>query len=161
MSNSAVRVLFLVIGAGVVWLAMTLTGARRDTSSSGQYIHTCSNATIAGQYGFQDDGTRVVDGKMVPYSAVRTAQFSGEGKHEGKGYVSIGGHVTAYTVTGKFTVAGDCTFVMDAVQTYGDGTAATPYKQFGIVVHGGKEILELQTSSDRIQSGKYQKLTDY
>jgi hypothetical protein len=154
-------VIFAVIGAAVLAAAVVFLGWRPNTrAASTHYIHTCSNATIAGQYGFQDEGTRIVDGKEVPYAAVRTAIFSGEGKHEGKGYASIGGKVRTSTVVGTFKVHGNCTFTMDAVQTYDDGTS-NAYKQFGIVVRGGKEIAVLQTSADKVQSGRYQKMTDY
>ena len=144
----------LVTFLGVVSLAMAPV-------VSAQYIYLCSNATIAGQYGFQDSGSREIQGKTVQYDAVRTAQFSGEGKHEGKGYVSVGGKIQRYTVTGKFTVAGDCTFTMDATQTYADGSPPQSYKQFGVVVRGGKEILEIQITGDKNQSGKYQRMPDY
>jgi hypothetical protein len=129
--------------------------------TSAQYIHVCSNATIAGQYGFQDSGTRDVNGKTVQYDSVRTAQFSGEGKHQGKGYFSVGGTIRMYTTTGKFAVAGDCTFTMDATTTYTDGTAPTSYKQFGVVVRGGKEILTIQMHEGRNQTGKYQRMIAY
>lgn len=139
---------------GVGWLAMA-------SVASAQYIHVCSNATIAGQYGFQDSGTREINGKTVQYDAVRTALFSGEGKHQGKGYYSIGGTIRPYTTTGKFTVAGDCTFTMDATTTYTDGTPPTSYKQFGVVVMGGKEILTIQMQDGRNQTGRYQRMLDY
>ena len=139
---------------GVVWLALA-------SVASAQYVYLCSNATIAGQYGFLDTGEREIDGKIVPYDAVRTAQFSGEGKHEGKGYLSIGGKITRYTVRGTFTVAGDCTFMLEATQTFEDGSPPQSYKQFGVVVRGGKEILEIQITGDKNVTGKYQKMIDY
>jgi hypothetical protein len=139
---------------GVGCLAMAST-------ASPQYIHVCSNATIAGQYGFQDSGSLAVDGKSFQYDAVRTAQFSGEGKHEGHGYISIGGNIKPYTVRGKFSVAGDCTFTMEFTQTYGDGTPPNTGKQFGVVVMGGKEILTIQTAEGRNYTGKYQRMIAY
>src|SRR5262245_20429017 len=151
MLRYGARVAFLVALVGVVWLAASIVARRDVTPASSQYIHTCSNATIAGQYGFQDDGIRIVDGKEVQYTAVRTAQFSGDGKHEGKGYLSIGGNIKKYTVQGKFAVAGDCTFTMEATQTLADGSPPVTYKQFGVIVRGGKEILEIQTSIGKIQ----------
>jgi hypothetical protein len=139
---------------GVVWLAIA-------SVASAQYVYLCSNATIAGQYGFLDTGEREIDGKLVSYDAVRTAQFSGEGKHEGKGYLSIGGKISRYTVRGTFTVVGDCTFTLDAIQTLEDGRPPQPYKQYGVVVRGGKEILAIQITSDKNQTEKYQRMVDY
>lgn len=120
----------------------------------------CSNKTIEGAYGFQDTGTRKVNGAIVSYDAVRTANFDG-GKHVGMGYLSIDGKEIGYTVTGTYAVKGDCTFTMDATQTYADGRPPQPYKQFGIVIRGGKEILELQTTEGKNQAGKYQKVANY
>ncbi|MFM8241108.1 MAG: hypothetical protein ACKOAW_12455 [Actinomycetota bacterium] len=139
---------------GVGWLAMA-------SVASAQYIHLCSNATIAGQYGFQDAGSMEINGKVVQYDAVRTAQFSGEGKHQGQGYISIGGKIKPYTSTGRFTVAGDCTFTMDITQTFTDGSPPSSTKQFGVVVRGGKEILTIQTAEGRNHTGKYQRMLDY
>ena len=144
----------LVTVLGLGWLAMA-------SAASAQYIHVCSNATIAGQYGFQDSGTRDVDGKAVQYDAVRTGQFSGEGKHEGHGYVSVGGYIKRYTVRGHFTVAADCTFTMEFTQTYADGTPANSAKQFGVVVRGGKEILTIHNADGRNYTGKYQRMIAY
>ena len=66
----------LATGLGVGWLAMT-------PGASGQYLHVCSNATIAGQYGFQDSGSREVDGKSFQFDAVRTASSRGKGSMRG------------------------------------------------------------------------------
>src|SRR5438552_16016833 len=133
MLKYGARVTFL----GIVWLAMA-------SVASAQYVYLCSNATIAGQYGFQNSGEREIDGKLVQYDAIRTGQFSGEGKHEGQGYLSIGGKVKEFTVRGTFTVAGNCTFTMDATLTFADGSPPESYKQFGAVVRGGKEICTTQ-----------------
>ena len=145
-------VLAIALGFGCLALAST---------ASPQYVHVCSNATIAGQYGFQDSGTREVGGKLVQYDAVRTALFAGEGKHQGHGFISIGGKIKPYTSTGKFAVAGDCTFTMEITQTYTDGTPPDVAKQFGVVVMGGKEILTIQTAEGRNQTGKYQRMVAY
>lgn len=125
-----------------------------------------NNSTLQGEYGFQDQGTRKVtngDGTVtvVSYSALRTANFDGNGNHVGKGFVSIDGKEVGYTVTGAYKVNSDYTFAMDATQTYEDGRPSQPYKQFGVIVRGGKEILVLQTTDGKNQNGKYQKMVDY
>lgn len=124
-----------------------------------------SNSTIKGDYGFQDQGTRKVTNNgtvdVVSYSALRTASFDGNGNHIGKGFVSIDGKEVGYSVKGSYTVNSDGTFSMDATQNYEDGRPSQPYKQFGVVVRGGKEILVLQTTDGKNQNGKYQKMADY
>jgi hypothetical protein len=120
-----------------------------------------NNSTLKGDYGFQDQGTRKEGNDLVSYSALRTANFDGNGNHVGKGFVSIDGNLVGYTVTGTYKVNDDGTFSMDATQSYEDGRASQPYKQFGVVVRGGKEILVVQTTEGKNQNGKYQKMTDY
>lgn len=120
-----------------------------------------SSSTLKGDYGFQDEGTRKVGNDLVSYSALRTANFDGNGNHVGKGFVSIDGNFVGYTVTGAYKVNSDGTFSMDATQSYEDGRPSQPYKQFGVVVRGGKEILVVQTTEEKNQNGKYQKMTDY
>ena len=119
------------------------------------------NTTIKGDYGFQDQGTRQDQGNTVSYSALRTANFDGNGNHLGKGLVSIGGNEVGYTVKGSYKVNSDGTFSMDATQSYEDGRPSQPYKQLGVIVRGGKEILVIQTTEGKNQNGKYQKMTDY
>lgn len=121
----------------------------------------CSNKTVEGSYGFQDTGSRKVDGATVSYDAVRTANFDGSGKHVGTGYLTIDGKEVGYTVTGSYAVKSDCTFTMDATQAFADGRPTQPYKQFGVVTRGGKEILELQTTAGKNQAGKYQRVANY
>jgi hypothetical protein len=125
-----------------------------------------NNSTLNGDYGFQDQGTRKVtntDGSVavVSYSALRTASFDGNGNHLGKGFVSIDGKEVGYTVSGSYKVNSDGTFSMDATQTYEDSRPSQPYKQFGVVVRGGKEILVLQTTDEKNQNGKYQSMANY
>jgi hypothetical protein len=121
----------------------------------------CSAATVSGEYGFSDNGTRSTLTGSVSYNAVRTATFDGKGATSGKGFVSVSGKISGYSIDGKYTVADDCTFTLTATQTYADGTPSNEYKQFGIVVRGGKEIVELQTTGQKNQSGKYQQVSSY
>ncbi|MEY3866987.1 MAG: hypothetical protein ACRCT1_15775 [Microcoleaceae cyanobacterium] len=125
-----------------------------------------NNGSLKGGFGFQDQGTRKVtnaDGTVstVSYSALRTANFDGNGTHTGKGFVSIDGQEVGYSVTGSYTVDNDGTFSLDATQSYEDGRASQPYKQFGVVIRGGNEILVIQTTHGKNQSGKYQSQTNY
>lgn len=132
-----------------------------DPAQARERDNDCSNKTLNGDYGFQDAGTRKADGATVSYDAVRTANFNGRGKHVGTGFVSIDGTIVGYTVTGTYAVKSDCTFTMDATQTYADGRPSQPYKQFGVVVRGGKEVLEVQTTEGKNQAGKYQEVVNY
>lgn len=122
--------------------------------------NSCNNATVAGAYGLQDIGSRKTKNGTVDYTAVRTAKFDGNGNHQGKGISSIDGVIRAYTITATYKVATDCTFELKGTQTFEDGTS-TPYSQFGVVIRGGKEIIELQTISGRNQPGRYQRIENY
>lgn len=143
---------------GLLTLAFPIFGVSSQSKAEGA---SCNAAVLSGEYGFQDIGTRKVEGATVSYDAVRTASFDGKGNHSGKGFVSIDGKVAAYTVKGKYAVNNDCTFTVDAVQEFADGRPSQSYKQFGVVVRGGKEVLELQSTEGRNQAGKYQKVSNY
>ncbi|WP_027250013.1 hypothetical protein [Planktothrix agardhii] len=64
-------------------------------------------------------------------------------------------------MTGTYKVNNDGTFSLDATQSYEDERPSQPYKQFGVVIRGGNEILVIQTTDSKNQSGKYQSQTDY
>ncbi len=142
-------------------LALNVLSVVTASESKAQEASSCNVAMVSGEYGFQDAGTRKVDGATVSYDAVRTASFDGKGNQVGKGFVSIDGKIVGYTVTAKYAITQDCTFTMDATQAYADGRPNQPYKQFGVVVRGGKEILELQTTGGKNQAGKYQRISNY
>ncbi len=144
-----------------IFSAATLLSVLSCPQVKAQEVNSrCNNATISGEYGLQDTGTRKVNDATVFYDAVRTANFDAEGNQEGSGFLSIDGNISAYTVTGTYQVASDCKFTLDGTQVFDDGTTV-PYKQFGVVVGGGKEILVLQTTNNRNQAGKYQRVSDY
>ncbi len=121
----------------------------------------CSVASISGDYGFQDQGTRKIGDETVSYSAVRTANFDGKGSTTGKGMLSIDGKIVAYSIAGKYAVNSDCSFTLEATQTFADGRPSQPYKQFGVIVRGGKELLELQVTGEKNQAGIYQRMSNY
>lgn len=134
-----IKTLFLIPAVAALSTISALSSFHQDRAQA--QGGSCNNALIEGSYGFQDTGTRKIDGGTVSYTAVRTANFDGTGKHIGTGIVSIDGEQVNYTVTGSYQVNSDCSFSMDATQSYADGRPSQPYKQFGVVVRGGKEIL--------------------
>ncbi len=52
----------------------------------------CTDATIKGAYGYIDWGFQGNQAPFVPYNAVRTANFDGNGNFQGQGYLSLSGH---------------------------------------------------------------------
>ncbi|MBV8883389.1 MAG: hypothetical protein JO235_05235 [Chroococcidiopsidaceae cyanobacterium CP_BM_RX_35] len=122
--------------------------------------YVCNNATISGNYAYQTVGTRKTDRGTVSYDAVRTANFDGRGNQKGSGFLSIDGIIKGYKLNGTYQVGSDCKFTSEGSQVFEDGTTS-PFKQFGVVVRGGKEILTIQTLENRNQTGKYQKVTNY
>ncbi len=151
---------FVKLATGIFSAATLLSVLSCPQVKAQEVTSGCNNATISGGYGFQDTGTRKVNGATVSYDAVRTANFDGEGNQQGSGFFSVDGAITGYTVNATYQVGSDCKFTSEGTQVYDDGTTV-PYKQFGVVVRGGKEILTIQTIDNRNQAGKYQRVTDY
>ena len=124
-----------------------------DTMTSSK----CSVATINGNYGGQLQGFRVQGRKLIPYNAVRTAVFDGQGKATGQGMANLNGRIVPYTVDASYTVNDDCSVTIEGTQTFGSNGKAEPYKQFGVLVDGGDAIIVMQMTGARSQFGRYEK----
>lgn len=118
----------------------------------------CGAASIAGDFGFQAQGTRNQGRRQQNFYVVRTASFDGQNKTVGKGMANVAGRLLPYSIEGTYTVGADCSVTIDATQTFGDGKPE-PYKQFGVLVNGGDEIMVIQTNmtGGRSQIGRYEK----
>ena len=119
----------------------------------------CTNATLKGGYGYIDSGSRGTQATtFVPFNAVRTSNFDGNGNLEGQGYLSQGGVVLQYTTTGTYKVASDCSVTLTNTLTFPDGTTSIPGSQFGVIVDGGRKVLQIQTAPFGNDSGYYERI---
>ena len=120
----------------------------------------CTNATLKGAYGYIDSGFRGTEAPFTPFNAVRTSVFDGNGKFQGQGYLSQGGAINQYTTTGTYKVESDCTVSITNTLTFTDGTTSQPSSQFGVIVNGGRKVLQIQLTSGRNESGYYERIRE-
>jgi hypothetical protein len=79
--------------------------------------HRCSNATLAGKWGFTSTGSLIGIG---PVAATAISTFDGKGNLSGSQTRSVNGDVAYETFTGTYMVNSDCT-ATSIVQVYQSG----------------------------------------
>ena len=88
---------FAVLGLGLVAEASARDGRR------------CSNASLAGAWGFTETGTVIAPTGPAPAAAVGRYDFDGAGNFAGTESSSVGGNVAQDVKLGTYTVNADCT----------------------------------------------------
>lgn len=133
----------------------------QSSSEDGSYSYNrrarCTNETLKGLYGYIDQGFRGTQAPFTPFDAVRTSDFDGKGNFTGTGYLSQGGVIQQYTTNGTYNVNSDCTVTITNTLTFPDGTQSQPSTQFGVIVNGGKKVLQIQLTPGRNESGYYER----
>jgi hypothetical protein len=87
------------------------------TAQAKRTHHGCSNATLAGKWGFTGTGSLIGIG---PVAATGTAAFDGKGNASGSQTRSVNGDVADETITGTYNVNSDCTGT-EVAQVYQSG----------------------------------------
>jgi hypothetical protein len=105
----------------------------------------CSICTLKGSYGLYADGTVVGVG---PSAVIAIFTYDGEGNLTGTGTSKVNGNVSHFTLTGTYTVDGDCN-VSDTVLFPSGATATHEY----VIVDNGKEFYYLNTTPGTSTSG--------
>src|SRR5437016_2316601 len=99
----------------------------------------CSNATVAGTYGFTTTGTLFLPGP-VPVGAVGSITFDLNGNAAGTQDRSLGGAFAHETLTGTLTVNRDCTISLLANVFDSSGNSVRTSTIDGVLVNNGKQI---------------------
>ena len=99
----------------------------------------CTNATVLGNWGFTGTGVIVLPTGPVPVGAVGNVRFDLEGNISGGQDRSVGGGEAHESVTGSYTISGDCALTITA-NVYDDaGSLQRTTVLKGFVVSNGKE----------------------
>ncbi|HUI58448.1 MAG TPA: hypothetical protein VLY04_25930 [Bryobacteraceae bacterium] len=77
--------------------------------ASAQYDGTCSNASVAGTWGYTETGTLYLPTGAIPYASVGSYTLDIAGSLSGARTASAGGNIITATVKGTATVNPDCT----------------------------------------------------
>jgi len=100
---------------------------------------TCTNATILGTWGFTGTGVVILPTGPVPVAAVGTVSLALDGNVSGGQDRSLGGGELHETISGTFSITGDCALTITA-NVYDDaGTLQRTTTLKGVVVNNGKE----------------------
>jgi len=99
----------------------------------------CSNATVAGSYGFTTNGVLFAPGP-VPVAAAGLITFDLKGDVDGNQNRSVGGAFLHETFQGTYTISNDCALQF-TVNVYDDaGTLLRTSVVDGVVVDNGKQV---------------------
>ncbi len=93
--------------AQTVFLATLLLGMAAAVSA--QDGGTCSQVSVAGQWGYSETGTLILPTGPVPYSSLGRYTLDQDGNYTGARTASVGGNIQKATFTGTATVNSDCT----------------------------------------------------
>ncbi len=98
----------------------------------------CTSATMLGNWGFTGNGTILLPSGPVPVAAVGSISFDLAGNISGGQERSLGGQVQHETISGTYSVTGDCTLSMTA-SIYDDaGNLQRTTTLSGVVISNGK-----------------------
>jgi len=136
MSNSSKpSALAMVLAAGVILSVAPLARA------------ACSDATLAGTWGFTTTGTLIVPNVgPAPVGAVGKITFDGKGNLTGKQTRSVGGQVAGETFSGTYKVTAGCSADFTA-QVFISGTLVRTSTVHLILDDNLREIRAIFTSS--------------
>ncbi len=149
-----------VVGVSAMVLAMTaISGhgsglvvrahAQEDPTITANFV--CSEATVAGTYGFQRHGTKT-DGTLI--TSVGNITFDGQGNVVGGQEWTMRNGVMTYRAIplGTYAISPDCSGqIVDP--TFG------PISQFAVVGRG-RELLGMSLSAGNSVWARYEKVTD-
>jgi hypothetical protein len=99
----------------------------------------CTKATMLGNWGFTGTGVIILPTGAVPIAAVGTVQFDLEGNISGGQDRSVGGGELHETISGTYSVSGDCALTISANVYDDSGTLQRTTILKGVVVSNGKQ----------------------
>jgi hypothetical protein len=136
MRHSLARVIFL--------LSVTLFSVA-PRSNAQTVNHTCTNASIAGTYGYSVSGLLVSNG-FAPFVAAGTLTSDGNGNLTAKDSATTG-TVVARTLTGTYTVNTDCTGSVALTDNLANSA------QYNVII-AGDSIQFMETDTGTIIAGE-------
>jgi hypothetical protein len=108
-----------------IMLFVVLAGMASPVSA-----HSCSLASVAGEYGYTSNGT-IVSPPVGPFATVGHVTFTASGTFSGAQTTSIAGNFFDGTVSGTYSVNHDCTGSA-VVNVYHGTTSPAPSPKSGM-----------------------------
>ena len=107
---------------------------------------TCSNAGVAGEWGYTETGTLILPTGAVPYASVGSYSLDDEGNLSGARTASVGGQIQTATIRGTATVNSDCTGT-ETLSFYGEsGNLISTVVKALVYVDHAREVRKILTS---------------
>jgi hypothetical protein len=118
---------------------------------SAAYAAPCTNASLSGAYGFQEQG-QFPGGGFTQFRSVGVATFNGHGNGSRTSTIWYSDFSVSDGATNPivYTVKPDCTFTytyLDNLETFS-----------GVIVDGGQKLLWLETTGDPMRSGQAERI---
>ena len=127
----------------MIFLTMLYVGLA--PAARAQEERGCSNASVAGKWGFTLAGTLLLSTGAVPGGAVGTLTVDAAGNISGTEARSIGGGFANESLTGKWTVNSDCTGTA-TFQVYESGVLTRKTVFSFVFVDNSKEFFAVEQS---------------
>jgi hypothetical protein len=109
---------------------------------------TCSNARVAGEWGYSETGTLYLPtGAAVPYASVGSYTLDADGNLSGARTASAGGTIMKATIKGTATVNSDCTGTETLSFYDASGNLTSTAVKALVYVDHGREVRKIVTSA--------------
>jgi uncharacterized protein (TIGR03437 family) len=141
------RILAMRLVSGNVLLAFLLTTAVHAQPQIGGGV--CNNATLSGIYYYLLSGDLLSGNTVYPYVELGKLVANGQGGVSGNSHASIGGSISAYTLSGTYSVQSNCTGSM-ALSVNSQSPSSITFQ----VTSGGQSAIVAFSSSSGVVAGR-------
>lgn len=149
--NIVVQSILLNHNSGGIALDDVRFGTVSSTNTPPQPVvggpHTCSNASLAGNYGFTISGG-VQSGSFIPFAEAGSLSADGNGNVSGSATASQAGQIIPRTFNGTYTVNLDCTGIAALSDSLGNSSNIN-----FVILDNGREINFMEGDAGAVISG--------
>jgi hypothetical protein len=135
------------IARSILFFAFMLSLAAVASAQDRDDVRTCSNASVAGTWGYSETGTLYLPtGAAVPYASLGRYTLDLDGNYSGTRVASVGGTLQKATFKGTATVNPDCTGTV-TISFYGEsGNLLSTVVKTLVYVDNAREVRAIVTS---------------
>jgi hypothetical protein len=108
-SNRIGYTVAILAAVGMLWVGSTHLLPAQTVAAGNLGDGNCSNARVAGEWGYTETGTVIPTTGAVPFAAVARYSLDRDGNLSGTATSSSGGSTAEVTLKGTSTVNSDCT----------------------------------------------------
>jgi hypothetical protein len=139
------------IGASVTAFALILS-----TVSLQAQTPACTNAVFKGTYYFLVNGSVIPGNQVLPYGSLGKVVTDGQGGITGSAVTTVNGVSAAFTITGTYSIAQNCTGTTTLTATSSTTTPTTVTVNLQVVDNGQSAVFAFSTQGQVIAGRGYQ-----